>query len=124
VSTQITYLTDAVLITAVAQAGQADAMLKAARDAGASGGIVHHARGTGARERLGLMGIAVEVEKDVVSIVVAAEHQELIANAIYNAGGLSAPGGGYLTIEPIEKLATFIPKQALDRLDKTTGQAG
>jgi hypothetical protein len=93
-------------------------MLKAARDVGASGGIVHHARGTGARERLGVLGIAVEAEKEVVSIVVAVDHQELIAEAIYHAGGLHVPGGGYLYITPIEKLATYIPKAALDRLEQ------
>ena len=65
-SETITYLTDAVLITAVVPVGRADAILKATRDVGASGGIVHLARGTGARERLGLLSIAVEAEKEVV----------------------------------------------------------
>ena len=114
----IAYLTDAVLITAVVPMGKADAMLKAARDVGASGGIVHNARGTGARELLGLLGIAVEVEKEVLSIAAAAEHQELVARAIYEAGGLGAPGGGYLYVTPLEKLATFIPEEAMNRLQK------
>jgi nitrogen regulatory protein P-II 1 len=114
----ITYLTDAVLITAVVPVGRADALLKAARDVGASGGVVHHARGTGVRERLGLLGIAVEVEKEVVSIVVATDHQELIAEAIFHAGGLDVPGGGYLYVTPLEKLATYIPQEAFDRLEK------
>lgn len=115
-SEAITYLTDAVLITAVVPVGRADAMLKAARDVGASGGIVHHARGTGARELLGILGIAVEAEKEVLSIAVAAEHQELIASAVYHAGGLDVPGGGYLYITPLEKLATYIPEDTLNRL--------
>jgi nitrogen regulatory protein PII len=114
----ITYLTDAVLVTAVVRAGRADAVLIAARDMGASGGIVHLARGTGVRERLGLLGIAVDAEKDVVSIVVAAEHQDLIARAIYQAAEMREPGGGYLYLTPIEKLATFIPQEALDRVGK------
>jgi nitrogen regulatory protein P-II 1 len=114
----MTYLTDAVLITAVVPAGRGDAMLKAAREVGASGGIIHHARGTGIRERLGLLGIAVEADKEVVGIIVAADHQELVAEAIFRAGGLEAPGGGYLYITPIEKLATYIPQAALDRLEK------
>ncbi len=114
----IAYLTDAVLITAVTPVGRADAMLKAARDVGASGGIVHHARGTGARELLGLLGIAVEAEKEVVNIAVAAEHQELVARAVYRAGEIGTPGGGYLYITPLEKLATFIPEEALVRLQK------
>lgn len=115
-SSTMTYLTDAVLITGVVPVGRADDMLKAARDVGAIGGIVHHARGTGARERLGLLGIAVDAEKEVLSIVVAAEHQELIAEAIYRAGGLDAPGGGYLYITPLPKVATYIPEHMLARL--------
>lgn len=112
----IIYLTDAVLITAVVPVGKADVMLKAARDVGASGGIVHHARGTGARERFGLLSIAVEAEKEVVTILAAAEHQELIASAMYHSGGLAAPGGGYLYITPLEKAAMYLPQDALDRL--------
>jgi hypothetical protein len=59
-SDTMTYLTDATMITAVVPAGRADDLLKAARDVGARGGIVYQARGTGARELLGLLGIAVE----------------------------------------------------------------
>lgn len=117
-SETITYLTDAVLITAVVQAGRADAMLKAARDVGATGGIVHHARGTGARELLGVLSIAVEADKEVVNIMVAAEHQELVTSAIYHAGGLDAPGGGYLYVTPLQKAATYIPQETLERLAK------
>lgn len=115
---RMTYLTEAVLITAVVSLGRADAVLQAARDMGANGGIVHLARGTDVRERLGLLGIAVEAEKEVISIVVAADHQDLIARAVYQAAEMHAPGGGYLYITPIDKLATFIPQAALERARK------
>jgi len=118
-SKAITYLTDAVLITAVVPVGRADDMLAAARDVGAAGGIVHHARGTGARERLGILAIAVEAEKEVVSLVVAAETQDLVAEALYRAGGLDHPGGGFLYMTPLERVATYIPVDALDRLRGT-----
>ena len=91
-SDTMTYLTDATMITAVVPAGRADDLLKAARDVGASGGIVHQARGTGARELLGLLGIVVEAEREVVNIVVPADYQELVTNAIFHAGGLGKPG--------------------------------
>ena len=112
----ITYLTDAVLITAVAPLGRVDDMVEAALDVGATGVIAHQARGLGARERLGILSIAVEAEKEVLNIVVAAEHQELVATAMYRAGGFDSPGSGYLSITALEKVATFIPKDALDRL--------
>jgi len=112
----ITYLTDATLITAVVPAGRADDLLKIAREVGASGGIVHQARGAGARELLGLLGIAVDAERDVVNMIVAAEYQELVANAMFHAGGLGAPGGGYLYATALEKVATYIPEAAMARL--------
>lgn len=115
---EITYLTGAVMITAVVPAGRAEGILKAAREVGAGGGIVHTARGTGARERLGLLGIAVEAEKEVVSLVVAAEYRDLITTAVYRAGGLDAPGGGYLYVTELDRLATYVPQEALQRMEK------
>ena len=112
----ITYLTDAVQITVVAQRGRADDILKACRDLGATGGVVFLARGTGARERLGLLGIAVEAEKEVVTVVVPADVRDLVAEAVYRAGGLNVPGGGYLYVSAIERLATYIPEDTLARL--------
>src|SRR4051812_46871303 len=115
-SDTMTYLTDATMITAVVPAGRADDMLKAARDVGASGGIVHQARGTGARELLGLLGIAVEAEREAGNIGVATEYQELGTNAIFHAGGLDKPGGGYLYFTALEKGAPYIPGASRARL--------
>ena len=112
----MTYLTDATMITAVVPAGRADDLLKAARDVGASGGIVHQARGTGARELLGLLSIAVEAEREVVNIVVPTDYQELVTNAIFHAGGLDKPGGGYLYFTALEKVATYISEASMARL--------
>lgn len=114
----MTYLTDAVLITAVVPAGHADSILKVIRDAGVTGGIVHMARGTGPRERLGLIGIAIEAEKEVLSVIVPADQQDFVAEAVYHAGELGTPGNGYLYVSALDRLATYIPEQALARLDK------
>lgn len=114
----ITFLTDAVLITAVVSAGRGDTILKAVRDAGATGGIVHVAKGTGARERLGLLGIAIEAEKEVVSLVAPADHQDFLAEVVYNAGELGLPGNGYLYVQALERMATYIPDEALQRMAK------
>ena len=70
---EITVLTDIALITCIVQRGVADTIILAAREAGAQGATVHFARGMGVRERLGIMGVAVEVEKEVIDIVVSKE---------------------------------------------------
>ncbi len=118
-NSNITYLTDVALITCVVKIGLSDVILKAARDVGViTGSISYHARGYGARERLGLLGIAVEAEKEVVSILVSSEQQDIIVNSIYRAGKLDAPGMGYLYITPLEKVATYIPQDMINKLEE------
>ena len=118
-SSNVTYLTDASIITCVARAGMAEAILKAARDLGAmTGAISHHARGHGARERLGLLGIAVEAEKDVISMIVSNEQRDMVLNGIYRAGKMDTPGNGYVYITPLEKVATYVPQDMLKTLQE------
>ena len=120
----ITYLTDVALLTVVVQRGQADAILKAARDVGATTGAVgHYAKGIGARERLGLLGLAVEVEKEVISLLVSSEQQDVVLDQIYRAGKLDTPGMGYIYITPLEKVAAYIPVSLRERLEKSEASA-
>lgn len=111
----ITYLTDVALITCVVPVGRGDAVIKAARDMGAGGALVYHARGIGPRERLGLLGIAIEAEKEVVNVLVATEHRDVVLEAIYGAGDLDVPGAGMVYVTRLEKMATYIPRELLQR---------
>jgi nitrogen regulatory protein PII len=113
---KITYLTDVALITCVVAAGRGDAVIEAARTMGAAGALVHHARGIGPRERLGLLGIAIEAEKDVVSIMVATDYQDVVFEAVYRAAGLDVPGAGMAYITPVERMATYLPRELLARV--------
>ena len=115
---EINVMTDASLITCVVQRGLADGIVKAAREAGAQGATVYYARGSGVRERLGVLGVALEVEKEVVIVVVASEQVDRIFEAVYVAGNLDTPGMGVVYVTPIEKVATYIPPTVLDKLSK------
>ena len=115
----VTYLTDVALVTCVVKQGLSDAILKAARDVGViTGAISYHARGYGARERLGLLGIAVEADKEVVSILVSSEQQDTVVNSICRAGRLDVPGNGYLYVTALEKVATYLPQDILHDLEE------
>jgi nitrogen regulatory protein PII len=114
-SEKITYLTDVALVTCIVPAGQGDAVIKAARAMGAVGTVVYHARGIGPRERLGILGIAVEAEKEVVNILVATDDRDVVLEAVYRAGGLHVPGAGMAYVTPLEKMATFVPREILER---------
>jgi len=112
----IALLTDVVLITCVVEKGKGDDVVKAARGASAAGALIHPARGVGIRERMGLLGIAVEAEKDIVELLVGSEQSEILAHAIYNAVDLGRPGGGYVYLSPLEAAATYVPKGIRKRL--------
>ena len=120
----ITLLTDVRLITCIVQRGLGDIIVNAAQEAGAQGATIFYAKGSGVRERLGILGVAVEVEKEVVNIVVSSEQLETVFNNIYLAGQLETPGMGFMYVSPLEKAATYIPEELvaqlekLDRLDK------
>jgi nitrogen regulatory protein PII len=113
---KITYLTDVALITCIVATGRGDAVIQAAQALGAAGALVTHARGIGQRERLGLLGIAIEAEKDVISILVPTDYQDAVFEAVYRAAELNRPGAGMAYITPIEKLATYIPREVLQRI--------
>ena len=112
----ITVLTDVSLITCIVQRDLADIIIKTAREAGAQGATVHFARGEGIRERLGILGVAVEVEKEVITLVVSTVQVDSIFEKIYLAGNLDTPGMGIMYITPLEKAATYIPPDILKKL--------
>ena len=119
---QITYLTDVALITCVVTAGRGDQVIRTAQDLGAGGAIVYHARGIGLRERLGLLGIAVEADKEVVSLLVATDQQDVVFEAVYRAAQLDVPGAGMVYLTPIEKMATYVPRGIRRRVQQQEGQ--
>jgi len=112
----IVVLTDAALITCIVQKGTADTIVKAAQDAGAQGATIFYARGGGVRERLGVLGIAVEVEKEIINIVVATDQIDRVFEKIYVAGNLDTPGMGFMYVTTLEKAATYIPVEIADKL--------
>ncbi len=113
---EITVLTDVSLITCVVQRGLADEIIKAAQQAGAQGATTYFARGSGVRERLGILGVAVEVEKEMINIVVANDQVDRVFEKMFLAGQLDTPAMGFIYITPLEKAATYIPDEILQRL--------
>jgi nitrogen regulatory protein P-II 1 len=114
----ITVLTDVSLITCIVQRNHGDDMVAAAQEAGSQGATIYYARGTGVRERLGVLGVAVEVEKAVVNIVVSNDQIDRVFERLFEVGELSTPGRGLMYVTPLEKAATYIPSDVLDKLER------
>ncbi len=68
---EIIVLTDFAQIICVVQKDIADVIVKAAQEAGSQDATVYYARGGGVRERLEILGIAIEAEKEVIMIIVS-----------------------------------------------------
>lgn len=109
-------MTDAVLITAVVQRGAADTVVQAAYSAGAPGATVFYARGTGVRQkRMGLLGLAVNVEKEVIYMIVPSDQADLVFERIFVSAKLDTPGMGILWMSPISQMATHVPHEIVAR---------
>lgn len=104
------YLTDLVLLTCVVERGEADDVVAAARKAGAPAATIFYARGTGVRERLGLLGIAIQPEKEVIQIVMHQADVDPVFEAMAEAGKLHLPGKGFLYMTACQKAYTYTPE--------------
>ena len=113
---EIVVLTDVALITCIVQRGLADVIVKAAQDAGAQGATVYYGRGSGVRERLGLLGLAIEVEKEVINVVVSTDQVDRIFERMYIEGKLDAPGMGFMYVTPLDKAATYVPHDIVEEI--------
>lgn len=109
-------LGDAVLLTAIVQRGTADEVVQAAQEAGAQGATIFHARGTGIRQKhMGILGLTVNTEKEVVYIIVPEDLADLIFERIFVAAKMDTPGMGILWMTRLEKMATYIPHEIAAR---------
>ena len=112
----ITYLSDACMITCVVQKDLAEVVLEAAKNNGAQGATINYARGTGVRERLGLLGVAIDEQKEVIRIIVSSDQSDLIFEAMFLAGKLDTPGRGIMYMTKLDRVATYIPDSVLEKI--------
>lgn len=77
------------LIVVVAEQGYTELIMEAARGAGAYGGTVIHAKGTGMQAADKFMGVSLAVEKEMVFIVTKTEQKNDIMKAVMEKAGLN-----------------------------------
>lgn len=111
----ITYLTDACLITCVVEKELAEPILDAAKREGAQGATISYAIGTGIRERMGLLGVTIDEQKEVIRVIVSKDQSQHIFDTMYLAGQLDMPGKGIMFMTSLDKVATFIPDDIMNK---------
>lgn len=115
--TNITYLTDVVTVTCIINHGSGEKVVAVAREIGVSGEIIYNARGAGLRERLGIWGIALEADKDVVTMITSKENRDLLIHHLYTRLDLNQPGAGAIYAVALDKVATYVPEEMLKNLE-------
>lgn len=90
------------LISVIVNAGYADDVMLAARKAGAKGGTVINARGTGREEDVTFFGITIVPEKELLMILVEKQAAPAILEAIRRTPCLNEPGIGIAFCTDVE----------------------
>ena len=92
------------VIFCIVNAGYTEAVMDAAKEFGARGGTVIHARGTANSEAVKKFEIPVSPEKEMVMILVPTEIKDDILHALYRAVGLKTPGQGIAFSMPVDSV--------------------
>lgn len=97
------------MIVCIVNTGFSDAVMSAARECGARGGTVLHARGTANPEAEHFFKITIQPEKEVVMILAPVADKDAILHGIYKQIGLNSPGQGIAFTLPVDD-AVGLPK--------------
>lgn len=93
------------LIVVVLNEGRTDTVMNAARRAGAGGGTVLHAKGTGAKRGDKFFGVSLADEKEMIFIVSKSAEKSAIMKSIADDAGPGTPAGAICFSLPISAVA-------------------
>ena len=98
------------LIVTIIDHGYSEEVMKHAKQAGATGGTVLHARGTGDSEIAQLFGITIQPEKEFVLILTPVKDKENIMKAIAKGAGLATEAKGISFSLPVDDIVGVFEK--------------
>lgn len=90
------------VVMCIVNAGYSDVVMDAAREVGARGGTVIHARGTANKEAEQFFHITIQPDKEIVMILVPADIKDAVLHAIYRNAGLKTEGQGIAFSMPVD----------------------
>ena len=96
--------TDFELIIVIANEGYSDMIMEAAREAGAGGGTVLKAKGTGAEYTEKFLGFSIASEKEMHLLVTPAQGRNAIMKAIMEKAGLDSKAKAIVFSLPVSNV--------------------
>ncbi|MGD9605634.1 MAG: P-II family nitrogen regulator [Bacilli bacterium] len=95
------------LILTICNHGFAEAVMETAKQNGARGGTILHARGSAMGEVSKFFGISIHPEKDILMIVTQTTTKAAIMKGIVEAHGVKTPAHGICFSVPVEDAIGF-----------------
>ena len=93
------------LIITIINEGFSDVVMNAARESGARGGTIAHARGTGTKEIEKKYGIVITPQKEMIYILVNTKIRDQVMAAINKVGGIETNGQGIIFSLPVSDVS-------------------
>ena len=101
------------MILCIVNTGFSETVMDAAKEVGARGGTIIHARGTANKEAEQFFHITIQPDKEIVMILVPSEIKDDVLHAVYRQAGLKTEGQGIafsIAVDEAVGLAP-VPKQ-------------
>lgn len=93
------------VIFAIVNAGFADEAMAVAREQGARGGTILHARGVAREKEAEFFGITIHADKELLMLVVEKDQRDGILNALYKEMGMDKRSQGIVFSLPVSDVA-------------------
>lgn len=99
------------LIAAILPKGSAGEVMDAAREAGAEGGTILLARGTGVHEAKRFFGLSVSSERELLLILVEPEKARNVLETVVGAGRLNEPARGVAFVLSVDEVTGIVHRE-------------
>ena len=93
------------LLIAIVNRGHSDSVMDAAREAGAFGGTIFHARGTRPEDQTRFFGVSIADEKEMLMILTTSAQKAEIMRSIMDKAGMNSPAHTVMFSLPVESVA-------------------
>ena len=93
------------VVVVIVNEGHSEKVMDAAREAGARGGTISHARGSGTKDMEKKYGIVITPQKEMIYILVNENIRDAVMEDINKAAGLDTNGQGIIFSLPVDNIS-------------------
>ena len=106
------------LVISIVNRGHSDAVVEAAREAGANGGTIIYGRGTSPFEKDSIMGVSIQPEKEIIMTLTPTDNKSNIMQTIVEKAHLEEAGMGICFSLPVNQVRGISAKYSIKNIKK------